>query len=63
MFFMQFPIDVIFLSRDNEIIKIYKNLKPWRISSIIRSAVCVIELPAGTIDNTSTEEGDTIIFK
>lgn len=30
-FFCHFPIDVVLLNRDNEITKIKRNLKPWRI--------------------------------
>src|SRR5450830_1372527 len=46
--FMRFPIDVLFLDKDFNIVKLLDNLKPWRMTSIIRKAHQVIELKAGT---------------
>src|SRR5690349_18980485 len=34
MMFMRFPIDVVFLNRDDVVIRINHILKPWRFSSI-----------------------------
>jgi uncharacterized membrane protein (UPF0127 family) len=42
-FFMRFPIDVIFLSKENEILGV-ESLKPWRISKIYLRAQCVLEI-------------------
>ncbi len=30
-FFMSFPIDAIFLDRHDNVVKIVRNIKPWRI--------------------------------
>ena len=43
-FFMKMPIHVIFLNKFNRVIKVYKNLKPWRITPIFFSAEKVLEL-------------------
>lgn len=47
--FVRFPIDVLFLSRDNEIIKIIRSFKPWRWSFIYLKSKRVLELPENTL--------------
>jgi len=32
MFFMRFPIDVVFLDRDNVVVKVVHGIKPWRMA-------------------------------
>jgi uncharacterized membrane protein (UPF0127 family) len=58
-FFMQFPIDLVYLDRKFRIKKIRHSVRPWRLSACL-SAHSVIELPAGTIRDTQTECGDTL---
>lgn len=60
MFFMGFPIDVVFCSADYEVLRCYPDLKPWRITSIVLGATMAIELAAGTIDRCKIAPGDTI---
>jgi len=55
--FVRFPIDVIFLSGDNQVVKIIKEFKPWRFSFIYFKAKRVLELPAGKIPDT-VHKGD-----
>jgi uncharacterized membrane protein (UPF0127 family) len=62
-FLMRFPIDVIFLNRNNMVIAFKKNLQPNRLTRLYFKAVSVLELPAGAIDATDTEIGDKIEFK
>ena len=59
-FFMKFPIDVVFLDKDNSVVKIISNLAPFRISGIYFKAFLAIELPALTAQSTKTSEGDII---
>ena len=47
-FFMIKSIDVLFLDKDNKILKTISNLKPWKIV-ICKRAYKVIELPSHTI--------------
>lgn len=61
-FAMKFPIDVIFLDRNHKVIAIKKSLKPNRLTKIYLKASSVLELPEGTIEDTSTNIGDTIKF-
>ena len=61
-FFMQFPIDLIYLDRKLRVRKIRSNVKAWRISACL-SAHSVLELPAGTIQETQTQRGDLLEFR
>jgi uncharacterized membrane protein (UPF0127 family) len=45
-FFMRFPIDIVFLSRKGEVMKLSVDVGPWRVRSC-RRAYAVLELPAG----------------
>jgi len=61
-YFMSFPIDVLFVNKNNTVIKIVTGLKPFRLSPICLKSRLVIELPPGTIKITSTSLGDQLIF-
>jgi len=63
MFFMKIPLDILFVDRDNKIIHIIKDIKPWKVSKIVPGAVSAIELPIGTIDSSNTEVSDFVTFK
>lgn len=58
-FFMLFTIDAVFLNKNNEVIKVYRNLKPWRMTRIVWRASQVLELNAGTVPN-DLKEGDSL---
>lgn len=60
-FFMQFPIDLVYLDRDYRIKKVRNAVKPWRISACF-FAHSILELPAGAIDATQTQRGDIVEF-
>jgi uncharacterized membrane protein (UPF0127 family) len=62
-FFMRFPIDVLFVDKDNRIIKAIISLKPFRLTPIYFKANLVVELPYGTISSTFTEPFDLLSFK
>ena len=59
--FMRFSIDVIFATRDGRVVKVRRNVAPWRVAATWR-AYAVIELPAGTIDQSDTRQGDRLEF-
>lgn len=50
-FFMKFPIDVVFLDESLKIVKIIKNMKPWRISGFYFKAEQVLELRGNSISD------------
>lgn len=59
-FFMQFPIDVLFVDKHNQVIKVISSLKPFRLTYIYFDAAFVIELPVGTTQSTFTYKGDIL---
>ena len=42
-FFMKIPIDVLFVSKDHVVVKVISDMKPWKISPLVRGAQYVIE--------------------
>jgi uncharacterized membrane protein (UPF0127 family) len=62
MFFMKFPIDAIFIDKDQIVLYIEQEIKPWRISSIVKNSHSVLELPAGTSAATGTRPGDKLQY-
>src|SRR3954452_16538854 len=46
MFFMRFPIDAVFCDRDLVVLKVARELRPWRTAAC-RGAKVVVELAAG----------------
>ncbi|MDC1174839.1 DUF192 domain-containing protein [Bacteriovoracaceae bacterium] len=48
-FFMKYPIDVVFLSKDYKVVKVRRNIKPWRMTGIYFGAFQVLEMNAGTL--------------
>lgn len=61
-FFMKFPIDVIFLNKSNEIVKLAHNLSPQRLSCCFR-AVSFIEVKAGTTNKYGLREKQRLTIK
>ncbi len=59
-FFMRFAIDVLFINRNNVIVGLIGDLKPFRLSPVYFNSFFAVELPAGTIQATSTQLQDTI---
>lgn len=49
MWFMRFPIDAAFLDADMKVLKVERNLKPWRLGWAPRGTRCVLETAAGAL--------------
>jgi uncharacterized protein len=62
MFFMRFPIDVVFLARDRTVVSVSHRLRPWRVA-VARHAVASLELPAGRAAEAGVEKGDRLVFE
>lgn len=58
-FFMRFAIDVIFVARDGRVLKLCRELRPWRIAAALRG-FAVVELPGGALDRAEIRPGDTL---
>lgn len=63
MFFVFFPIDVLWLDKNKKVVQIKEHLKPFRIIIAKKSAKYIVELPNNTIKKSQTSLGDTISFK
>jgi uncharacterized membrane protein (UPF0127 family) len=61
-FFMRFPIDILFVGKNNKVVGIAHNVSPWRLSPIYWKAAFVIEFPAEAIKDSGTEIGDELAF-
>ncbi len=55
---MLFPIDLIFLSKDKQVVYIEEHVRPFRISKVSLKAESVLELPPHTIYRSGTQVGD-----
>jgi uncharacterized membrane protein (UPF0127 family) len=58
-FFMRFSLDVVFMDRTFTILRIYRNLKPWRHTRFHFKAKTTLELPAGMFP-LDLKEGDIL---
>jgi uncharacterized membrane protein (UPF0127 family) len=58
-FFMRFPIDVLFLDRDDVVVAIEPSLAPWRTAAQ-RGAKAVVELASGECERRGIQVGDTL---
>ena len=60
--FMKFPIDVAFLNKKRQVVKMRKSMGRWRMAMSLR-AHSVLELPAGTLERTGTAKGDQLLLE
>jgi len=61
--FMRFAIDVVFLDRDGEVVKVVPEMKPYRAALGGRGAHSVLELPAGAADRCGVAVGDRLVWE
>lgn len=57
---MLFPIDLIFIGKDKEVVYTEEYVRPFRISKVSLKAASVLELPAHTIYRSGTKIGDQL---
>ncbi|MDO3386261.1 DUF192 domain-containing protein [Gilvimarinus sp. SDUM040013] len=60
-FFMGYAIDLVYLSRENIVLKVVTDLKPWRVSAT-RGAHSVVEYAAGEVDVLGIQVGDVCVY-
>ena len=58
--FMRFPIDVVFLSKEHEVVKVVHAIRPWRTA--LSSAHSALELPAGSAEKAKVKAGDALVL-
>lgn len=49
-FFMRFPLDIVYLDNQNQVVRVAINIGPWRMSFGGRNAASVIEMQAGWLE-------------
>ncbi|HYX51994.1 MAG TPA: DUF192 domain-containing protein [Candidatus Limnocylindrales bacterium] len=59
---MLFPIDVLILDNDWNVLAVRRNMRSFRVTRIFWKAAAVLELPSGTAAATATAVGDTLSF-
>ena len=57
---MKFPIDVVFLNKDCQVLGLISGMSQYRISGVHLRGYSVLELPSGTIRKSRTEIGDAL---
>ena len=62
MFFVFYPIDVLFLNKNKVVVDKKDNFRPFTFYKSKRKAAYAIELPYGTLNKTKTDIGDKIGF-
>ncbi|WP_353056394.1 DUF192 domain-containing protein [Sporosarcina luteola] len=62
MFIIRHPIDVIFLTKSNRVIKSMSYRRPWRVVPPVKNAHSTLILPLGTIKKEKIRVDDTLQF-
>jgi uncharacterized protein len=61
-FGMLFAIDVVALNRNLQVLRVWHELAPFRLTSLSWKTYCMLELPAGCIRASHIEVGDQLEF-
>ena len=61
-FFMRFPIDIVFVTKAGQIVKVRSAVPPWRMAAAFRG-YAVIELAAGGATRAGLEVGDRVAVR
>lgn len=62
-FFMRFELDLVFLSSDLRVVRVVKNVRPFRLASGGRSAHSVLEMAAGWMTDELLKEGERVVIE
>jgi uncharacterized membrane protein (UPF0127 family) len=57
--FMRFPLDLVFLDKQNKVVKVIRHIKPWRMTPLYFKASMTLELPVGILPS-DVKEGDVL---
>jgi uncharacterized protein len=61
-FFMQFPIDILFVTKVGEVVKVRQAVPAWRMAAALRG-YAVIELAAGGAARAGLQVGDRVAVR
>jgi uncharacterized membrane protein (UPF0127 family) len=62
-FFMRFPIDVIFMDRAGKVLRVRRDVRPYKLVAAPLRAYYALELPAGAVERSQTKVGDVLTFE
>jgi len=62
-FFMMMSIDVVFLDENLHIVKLIRNMTPFRICLPVKHAASVLEGPVGMIQKCELKKGTRLEFR
>ena len=61
-FFMRYSLDIVFVNSKKQVIKIIREMKPWRMTRYYFTARQVLEMPAGKLP-VDLKVGDVLEVK
>ncbi len=61
-FFMRFPLDLLFLTRDGRVRQTRRAVAPWRIA-LAPGSFAVVEGAAGMVERSGTRPGDHLALR
>lgn len=61
-FFMTFSLDLVYLDREDKVVKLVKNIRPWKMSGCFRSAK-VLEVGSRFIITSGIKVGDQLLWE
>jgi len=62
-FFMKYPIDIFYIDKNNSVLRIDKNVKPWKVCKLCRLSEYIVETNSGVADEKNVEIGDKVFLK
>lgn len=57
--FMKFNLDLVFLNKENKVVKVVRDIKPWRATNFYFGVHRTLELPVGHLPQ-ELKEGDIL---
>lgn len=60
---MQYAIDALFMDKHYKVVGLVHSIEPGQLSRNFLSARSCLELPAGVLKETGTEEGDQVVIR
>jgi uncharacterized membrane protein (UPF0127 family) len=54
-------LGIVYLDRENRIVKVIKSLKPFEIALPVRNAVSILEIPSGIFDIEMLQQSKKLI--
>jgi uncharacterized membrane protein (UPF0127 family) len=61
--FMRFPIDIVFMDKQGKVLKVSKNVKPFKFVAAPLRAYYALELPTNAVAKSETRVGDRLTFE